>query len=259
MARAMWKGSIRLGKHAVGVKMYSAIEDRSIRFRLLHKKDHAPVEQRLIRKDTGEVVPPEDIRKAFFFSGDAAVILQPEDLEKLVPADSREIHLLRFVSPTVIDDQWYERPYRLGPDDDSEAYFSLAKALQDAKLSGIARWVMRKKRYVGALTSIDGYLALTTMRRTEQILQFSGIEPAGSAKPSATELKLAEQLVSSISSDFSPGEWQNEYRQRLLEVIEAKARGKKITPLPVKKKAVSSDLAASLKASLAQLRESKVA
>lgn len=259
MARAMWKGSITLGKQQLGVKMYSGVEDRSVHFRMLHKKDHAPVEQRIVRKDTGEEVQREDIRKAFSIDKSTAVILQPEDLERLVPPESRDIQLLRFVAPAVIDDQWYDRPYYLGPDEDAAGYFALSQALEDTNLVGIARWVMRKKRYVGALTSIDGYLALTTMRRSDQILNFVGVEPAAGAKPLANELKLAEQLVASISADFDPKLWQNEYRQRLLQVIDAKAKGKKLPPVRVKKKSAPPSLAASLKASIAAVREKKVA
>jgi DNA end-binding protein Ku len=250
----MWKGRIALGRQRLDVKMYSAIEDRSVRFRMLHKKDHAPVEQHIIRKDTGADVQREDIRKAFSISEDTAVILQPEELEALLPPDSRDIQILRFVTPQGIDDQWYERPYYLGPEDDAESYFALAQALEDTKLIGISRWVMRKKRYVGALTSINGYLTLTTMRRADQILKVAGMEPA---VPLANELKLAEQLVSSISADFDPHLWQNEYRQRLLEVIDAKARGNKVTPIRVKQKSPSTSLAASLRASIAEVREKK--
>ncbi|HVF17109.1 MAG TPA: Ku protein, partial [Steroidobacteraceae bacterium] len=161
----MWKGSIELGKHKVGVKMYSAIEDRTVHFHMLHRKDHAPVEQHIVRKDTGEDVAKEEMRKAFAVTKDTAVILQPEDLEKLVPPESRDIHVCRFVPPSVLGDQWYERPYYLGPDEDEDSYFALAQALERKKMIGIARWVMRKKRYVGALSALDGYLTVSTLRR----------------------------------------------------------------------------------------------
>ena len=153
VASAMWKGSLMLGKRRLGVKLYSAIEDRAIRFRLLHKKDHAVVEQHIVRKDTGKAVRQEDIRKAFSISETSAVILQPEDLEKLVPPESRDIIVYRFIAPRALDDQWFDRPYYLGPDDDAESYFALSQALEVTKLIGIADWVMRKKRYVGASMS----------------------------------------------------------------------------------------------------------
>ncbi|MET0659001.1 MAG: Ku protein [Steroidobacteraceae bacterium] len=259
MARAMWKGTIALGKHPVGVKMYSAVEDRSIHFHMLHKKDRAPVEQHIVRKDTGKDVPKNEIRKAFALSRDTAVVLEPEDLEKLVPPDSREIHIYRFVPHSVLSDQWFERPYYMGPDTDEDSYFALAEALERKSVIGITQWVMRKKRYLGALTALDGYLTMSTLRRADQVLAFSGIEPASSAAPQASELKLAEQLVSSIAADFDPQQWQNEYRKRLCEVIAAKARGEKIKAPPPKRKAAQGSLAENLRASIAAAREKKVA
>jgi DNA end-binding protein Ku len=226
---------------------------------MLHKKDRAPVEQHIVRKDTGKDVEREDIRKAYSVSSDTAVILQPEDLDKLVPPESRDIEVIRFVTPEVLGDQWYDRPYYLGPDGDDANYFALAQALEDKNMMGVARWVMRKKRYVGALTSINGYLALSTMRRADQVLSFSGIQPAANMKPLPNELKLAEQLVTSIEADFDPQLWQNEYRQRLLDLVAAKSRGEKLAPARKKKKAPQASLADSLKASIAAAKEKKVA
>ncbi|MGC3982083.1 MAG: Ku protein [Steroidobacteraceae bacterium] len=251
MARAIWKGALTLGKHTVAVKMYSAVEDRSIRFHMLHKKDHAPVEQHIVRKDTGKEVGREDIRKAFSVNNHTAVILQPEDLEKLVPPESRDIELSRFVTYEVMGDQWYDRPYYLGPDGDDDSYFALAQALEQKRMAGISRWTMRKKRYVGALTAMNGYLVLSTLRRADQVLKFSGIKPAAGMKPQANELKLAEQLVNSIAADFDPQQWHDEYRERLLKLIEAKARGRKLPTVRPIKKAPKASLAASLKASIA--------
>jgi DNA end-binding protein Ku len=259
MARAIWKGLIELGKHEIGVKLYSAVEDHTVHFRMLHRKDDAPVEQHIIRKDTGKDVDKEDMRKAFALSKTTAVLLEPGDLEKLVPAESREIQLCRFIAPSLLSDQWFERPYYLGPDGDQEAYFALAQAIEHKKVIGIARWVMRKKRYVGALSSLDGYLVMSTLRRADQVLSFSGVEPAKTAAPHANELKLARQLVSSISADFEPERWKNEYRERLCRLIEAKARGEKIERQPVKRRAPQASLAESLKASIAAAREKKVA
>jgi DNA end-binding protein Ku len=259
MARAMWKGRLQLGSQHLDVKLYSAVEDRTVHFHLLHAKDRAPVEQHIVRKDTGKDVGKDDMRKAFALSRSTAVILEPEDLEKLAPPVSRDIDVCRFVEPSVLGDQWYDRPYYLGPDGDDSDYFALAEALHRKDVVGIARWVMRKKRYVGALTSTNGYLMLSTLRRGDQVLAFSGIEPGKSTAPAASELKLAQQLVSSIEQDFDPAAWQNEYRQRLCQLIEAKARGEKLEPVRARKKASSASLAESLRASIAAVKERKVA
>jgi DNA end-binding protein Ku len=259
MARAMWKGRLQVGKQELGVKLYSAVEDRTIHFHLLHAKDRAPVEQHIVRKDTGKDVGKDDMRKAFALDRSTAVILEPEELAKLVPPESRDIEISRFVAPSVLGDQWFDRPYYLGPDGDDADYFALAEALHKKDVIGIARWVMRKKRYVGALTSTDGYLMLSTLRRADQVLSFSGIEPVKANAPSAAELKLAQQFVSSIETDFDPSQWHNEYRKRLCKLIEAKARGEKIEPAPRKRKAASANLADSLRASIAAVKEKKVA
>ncbi|MFL6550946.1 MAG: Ku protein [Povalibacter sp.] len=256
-ARAIWKGELRVGEHKVAVKLYSAVEDRTIHFHLLHTKDRAPVQQHIVRKDTGDDVDKAEMRKAFAIDRQTAIILQPDELQKLEPPESRDIHLCRFIAPSLLGDQWYDRPYYLGPDGDDDNYFALAQALERKKVTGIARWVMRKKRYVGALTALDGYLVMTTLRRADQVLAFSGVEPAKTVAPQANELKLAEQLVSSITADFDPAAWQNEYRQRLCKLIEAKARGEKLEPVPVKKKASQASLAESLRASIAAAKKEK--
>ena len=258
-ARAIWKGELVLGKHKVAVKLYSAVEDRTIHFHLLHRKDRAPVQQHIVRKDTGDDVDKGEMRKAYAVDRQTAIILQPEELQKLEPPESRDIEFCRFIPPAALGDQWFDRPYYLGPDNDADNYFALAEALERKKMLGIARWVMRKKRYVGALSVLDGYLVMTTLRRADQVLAFSGIEPAKAAAPQASELKLAEQLVSSITADFDPQAWQNDYRQRLCKLIEAKARGEKLEPVKTKKKASQASLAESLRASIAAAKEKKVA
>ncbi len=250
-ARAIWKGHLVLGKHEVPVKLYSAVQDQAVHFRLLHDKDLTPVEQRIVRKDTGREVPKEAQRKAFPLDEQRAVILEPDELEKLEPESDRAIHLLRFVPREALGEQWFDRPYYLGPDDDDGAYFALAQALGDKGRLGIARWVMRDKRYLGGLSAADGYLRLTTLRRAGQVLAVPAIRPDKARTPSAAEVKLAEQLVESITGPFAPDEWHNESRQRLHKLIEAKAKGTKLRLVAAKPREVSADLAESLRASLA--------
>ena len=232
-ARAIWKGSLVLGEHEVPVKMYSAVQDRAVHFHLLHDKDLSPVEQRIVRKDNGHEVPKEQQRKAFPLDDQRAVILEPDELARLAPESDRAIRLLRFV-----------------PRD----------ALGGKERIGIARWVMRDKRYVGALAvGDDGYLRMTTLRRSEQVLDVPAIHPDKARTPSAAEVKLAEQLVDSITGPFTPEEWHNDHRERLHQLIEAKAKGTKLTLVTAKPKEATSDLTESLRASLAQARSGAAA
>lgn len=259
MSRAIWKGEIVLGDHHVPVKMYSGVEDHGIHFRLLHAKDRAPVEQHIVRKDTGKEVPKEDQRKAYPLNSARAVLLQPEELAELEPPPSRSIELSRFIPRSALTNQWYDRPYYLGPDEDEPGYFALAEALARQEMLGIAHWVMRKSHYQGALTAVNGYLMMITLKRADQIMSIAHIEPPKSSLPTDSELKLAEQLVSTISGDFEPQVWQDEYRNRVLALVQAKARGEKVTLLKPKIKQPTTSLADSLKASLAAARERKVA
>jgi DNA end-binding protein Ku len=259
-ARAIWKGNLVLGKQEVPVKMYSAVQDQAVHFHLLHDKDLTKVEQRIVRKDNGREVPKEAQRKAFPLDDHRAVILDPEELDQLEPETDRTIQLLRFVPRDALGDQWFDRPYYLGPDEKGDAdYFALAGALGARDRIGIARWVMRDKTYLGALSVEEGYLRMTTLRRAEQVLAVPALRPDKARTPSDAEVKLAEQLVESITGEFEPEEWQNEYRQRLHKLIEAKAKGTKLRLVTPKPKEATSDLAASLRASLAASKGKKVA
>ena len=259
MARALWKGELVLGKIRLPVELFSAVQDRTIHFRLLHSKDLVPVEQRIVRKSDGKEVPKEDRRKAYPLNRDEAVILQPDELEKLQPESSREIELCRFVRTGVLGDQWFDRPYYLGPDKDAADYFALAEAIERGNVVGVARWVMRKKYYLGALTSNGGYLVMTTLRRAEQVLSVGGVEVPAARRPDDRELKMAEQLVSSFEGDFEPGEWKNEYRQRVRELIDTKARGRTLELVAPKRKRAGGDLADLLQRSVESAKEKKVA
>jgi len=258
-ARAIWKGELLLGELRLPVKLYSAVEDRAVHFRMLHARDLAPVEQRIFRKSDGKEVPREEQRKAYQVDAQTAVILQPEDMETLEPPPSRDIEFCQFIPAGLLSDQWFDRPYYLGPDGHTEDYFACAEALRRQEVIGIARWVMRKQRYLGALSAIGGYLTMTTLRRADQVLSFAGVEPEKTTAPHANEIKLAEQLVRSIAGKFDPKQWHSEYRDRVRAMAEAKARGRTIAPFKPRKRAVQGDLAASLKASIAAARGRRVA
>ena len=132
-ARAIWKGIVHLGTQSVPVELYSAVQEQSVHFRLLHKTDKAPVRQQLISSESGELIEYEDARKAYPLERGRMVMLEKEELEKLEPKDSRDIEITRFVNPDDIDHRWYERSYYLCPDGNSKAYFAAAAALEKKK------------------------------------------------------------------------------------------------------------------------------
>jgi DNA end-binding protein Ku len=227
-ARAIWRGVITLRKARVPVRLYSAVADHDVHFRLLHAKDKAPVSQRMVNPKTEKTVPRQRIRKGFEVEGGLFVLLDTEELAELEPEPSRAIEVTRFVEPAAIPPQYYDRPYWLGPDGDVKAYFALVEALAASGLDGILRWTMRKKRYGGVLRSDGEHLSLVSLRPSDEVVAASEIKAPPGRATQAAERKMAEQLVAALEGPFDPTEFRDEFRERVLELVERKKRGGKI-------------------------------
>ena len=259
MARAIWKAVLHIDRLEVPVKLYSAVQEQGVHFRLLHEKDHAPVSQQMVSSTTGEPVEKSSIRKAYPLDGERLVMLDPDELSELEPQPSRSIEILRFVKPEQIDHRWYERAYFLGPDERDDAYFACAAAMTKKKLEGVARWTMRKKSYVGALRAEEGYLLLVSLRHAEEVVAASSLEPPEGRSLDKREIGMGEQLVESLTGDFDPADYEDTYRARVLELVETKAAGGKVTMKKFRPKASKDDsLGDALAASLAAVNGKKV-
>lgn len=242
-ARAIWKGNLKLDSTKVPVKLYSAVQDQTVRFHILDERSKTRVKQHMVDSDSGKEVSTEEIQKGFEVEPGTFVILDQKELESLEPEASREIEITQFVSPNEIPPEFYDRPYYLGPDGDQTAYFALAEALRNKKKEGVARWVMRKQPYVGALRAEDDHLVLFTLRNTEEVLSAKDLpRPAGRA-PDKKELSMAKQLVEMLQGEFNPKDYQDEYRARIKEFVEKKARGHapKLRLVKTKRKVASLD------------------
>ncbi len=253
-ARAMWKGVIRFGDARCPVRLYSAVQDRAIHFRFLHEEDLVPVEQRMVNPATDEEVPRDRIRKGFDVGDGRFVVLEDEEIEALVPEGSRDVEITRFVPRGTIRPPWYDRPYWLGPDGDDGEYFGLARALERQEKEGVARWTMRRKGYLGAIVPEPPYLMPITLRSAAQVILASELEAPGGRALAKAELKMAEQLVEALSSDFDPAEYENEHRVRVRELVEAKARGEAIEVEPYEPERREAPLANVLQESLERAR-----
>jgi DNA end-binding protein Ku len=227
-ARAIWKGVLNLGKARVPVRFYSAVEDRSVHFRLLHAKDKEPVSQRMVNPETGKPVAPEDIRKGFEVESGVFVLLDDDELAELEPEPSRDVEVKQFVAPRGIAPQLYERPYWLGPDGDRNAYLALAQALAAKQQHGIVSWTMRKKRYVGSLHSDGEHLMVVTLRFGDEVVLPAELEAPAGPELRAAERRMAEQLVAALEGPFDPTEFHDEFRERVLDLVTRKARGGRI-------------------------------
>lgn len=254
-ARAMWKAVIRVGELKVPVKLYSALQDRDVHFRLLHAKDHAPVKQRMVNPETDEVVPFENVHRGYFTPEGDLVMLDREELETLEPEPSREINILHFLPQEVIDHRWYRRPYYLGPDGSNTKYAALIKAMEDTGREGLAQWVMRKKAYVGALRLHQGYPMLMALRHAEEVISIDAVETPSGDELDERELSMARQLIDMLAADFEPQQYHDEYRERVMNLIQTKASGGKVSTLRPRRKARSEDLSTALEASLRQEKQ----
>ncbi len=256
-ARAIWKGELKIGSAKIPVKLYSAVQDRTVRFHILDDKHLKRVKQHMVSPDSGDEVTNEEIQKGYELEPGKFVIVTDEELESLQPKPSREIEITEFVPPEAISSQWYERPYYLAPDGDQKAYFALVEALKNRKREGIAHWVMRNKAYVGALRAEGDYLMLVTLRNAEEVISARDLpKPAGRA-PTQKELNMAKQLVGMLEGEFNAADYKDEYRERVMEFIKQKAKGKAPRLRAVKTKRRPASLDSVLQKSLQSLRKEK--
>jgi DNA end-binding protein Ku len=253
-ARAIWKGVLKIGTNKVPVKLYSAVQDRSVHFHILDTSTKQPIKQRMVDPENDREIPKEEIQRGLEVEPGTFVVIDEEELTKLEPKASRDIEIRRFVPPARINHQWYERPYYVGPDGDESAYFAFAKALESKNREGVARWVMRDKQYIGALNVKDGYLVLVTLRHADEVISAKELpKPSGRALDEK-EIRMAEQLIAALEDEFRPEDYHDEYRERVMQFIEAKAKGRRPKLQAIRQKRAPSSLVDALSASLKQAK-----
>ncbi len=258
-ARAIWKGDLKIDSTKVPVKLYSAVQDQTVRFHILDEKSKTRVKQHMVEAASGKEVPREEIQKGFEVEPGTFVILDEKELAELEPRASREIEIMQFVPPEKIPPEYYDRPYYLGPDGDQTAYLALADALQSKEKEGVVRWVMRKQPYVGALRAEDGHLALFTLRNAEEVLSAKDLPKPSGRAPDKKELSMAKQLIELLKGEFDPKDYKDEYRERVMEFVEKKAKGHKPKLHLVKTKKKTTSLDKVLSKSIESLKKQKKA
>jgi DNA end-binding protein Ku len=257
--RAMWKAELNVGGIQVPVKLYAAVEDRDVQFRLLDAKNGVPVKQRIVDPRSGKEVQSETILRGVEIDTGTYVVMSAAEIEGEDPPPSRMIELTRFVPRSAIDFAWFDRPYLLGPDGSESAFMAFAQALRKSERLGIARWTMRGKRYSGSLSAGDRHLSLVTLRSAEHVVTAAEL-PAPSGKPvSATERTLAKQLLSTLEGDFDPTLLRDEYREQLLDFLAAKAKGQRVRTKRETMIAPPDELTGALKRSIENARKRRAA
>jgi DNA end-binding protein Ku len=257
MARAIWSGSISFGLLNVPVKLYSAVARRGIALREIRESDGARIRHRRVAEGTDEEVPYEKIVKAFEISPDRYVPLSKEEMASLDPKKTRAIEVQDFVEISEIDPIYFDSPYYLGPADGAEkAYSLLAQAMERSGKVAIARFVFRNKEHLAAIRPGNGVLTLTTMRFADEVVppgELDDVLPSEKPKIGKREVDMAEQLIDSLTRDFDPSVYRDEYREELLAMIERKAAGEEVMAAPQEEREPTKapDLMAALEESIA--------
>ena len=260
MARAIWSGTISFGLLNVPVKLYSAVARRNIALREIRESDSARIKHRRVAEGTDEEVPYENIVKAYELSPGQYVPLSKDEMAALAPEKTRAIDVQDFVDIEEIDPMYFDSPYYLGPADGAEkAYSLLATAMESSGKAAISRFVFRNKEHLSAIRASDGVLTLTTMRFHDEVVPAGELDviPEKKQKVAKREREMAEQLIDSLSTEFEPNQYRDEYREQLLALIEKKAEGKEIVASEAEapKETKAPDLMAALEESIAAVKD----
>ena len=261
MPRSIWSGAISFGLVNVPVKLYSAVSRKTVRFHQLNRETGNRISQRRVDPVTEEEVAYEDIVKGYELTKDSYVVITPEELEALDPEKTRTIDIEDFVDLEDIDPIYYDHPYYLVPDTGAtKAYGLLLNAMQESGKVAIAKVVLRSKEQLVAIRPQGDLLCMETMIFADEVVAHDSIDDLPDAKDlkaSARELKMAQQLIDSLSTEWEPEKYRDEYREKVLELIERKAAGEEIAVQPEAPQPTKvPDLMAALEASLAAVKGS---
>jgi DNA end-binding protein Ku len=261
MPRSIWTGAISFGMVTVPVKLYSAINRKTVRFHQLNGKTGVRIAQKRVDPQSGEEVPYEDIVKGYEIAPERYVLIEPGELEAIAPKKTKTIEIEDFVELSQIDPVFYDHPYYLAPGPGgAKPYKLLVEAMRETGKVAIARVVIRSKEALVALRPIGDALGMATMIFADEVIspdRLDEIAEAQEVKTTKKELDIAKQLVESLAGDFKPDSYSDAYRQQVMEMIERKAEGKEIAVQPEADEvaAPAPDLMGALKASLEAVKK----
>ncbi|MFD7842217.1 Ku protein [Nocardia sp. NPDC059764] len=233
--RSIWKGSIAFGLVNVPVKVYTATEDHDIKFHQVHAADGGRIRYERLCTVDGQPVQYSDIDRAYESPDGDRVILTDEDFAKLPAAEKHEIPVLQFVPSEQIDPILFDKSYYLEPDSTTpKAYVLLAKTLDRVDRVALVHFTLRQKTRLAALRVRDGVMVLQTLLWPDEVRSVAFDKLEGVAEPKTQELKMAETLVDTLSDDFDPSLYVDEYQIELKKLLdEAIASGSsKVTRAP---------------------------
>jgi len=228
MAHAIWNGTINFGLVTIPVKLFTAVRENELHFNQLHSKDKGRIRYQRVCDTCGKEVAWEDIAKGYEYEKGDYVILSDEDLKAANVEATQSIDIAQFVDLDEIDPKFFEKPYYLEPEKKGRhAYALLRDALAKAGKVGIARVVIRSREHLAALKPNGDALLLEIMHFADELVDIEDLNiPDRAEAPVANEMKAAQMLIDSMTSPFKPTEYRDKYREDVLEMIEARAKGK---------------------------------
>lgn len=251
-ARSIWNGTLTFGAVAIPVKLFSAVENRTIAFKEVRLEDGAAISHKRIGAESGDEIPFKEIEKGFD-TGDGVVMLSKDEVAAADGSRAKVIEIERFVLADEIDPVYYDKPYHLGANTGGgRAYNVLLAALEKTGRVGIGHFVLRSREQLVAVRPIHGALGVQTMRFHDELIGKDDLElPDFSKAPAKKELDMAGRLVEMLEGDWEPEEYEDTYRAAVLKLIEAKAAGEEPPEIEAPAEEKEVDLLAALEASIA--------
>jgi len=249
--RSIWNGTITFGLVNVPVKLYSATESKTVHFHEVHARDGAKIEHRRICPKEDKEVPYDDIVRGFEISEDKYVVLDKDEIKAAAGDRGKVVHIETFVDAAAIDPVFYEKAYFVGSRDDKDAYRLLHEALRRSGRAGIGRFTFHDREYLAAIRALDDVIALHTLRFDDELVAVGDVDVEAPGKgPSKAEADMASKLVGSNEAPFDPTDYEDSYREAVLDLIKRKAKGEEIDLTEQEEPEHGDDLMAALKASL---------
>jgi DNA end-binding protein Ku len=247
----MWKGAISFGLVSIPIKVFPATEEKGLSFNQLHEKDHGRIKYQRTCAKCGEVVPYEEIVKGYEYEKDKYVVLTDEELGSVPIESSRAIDILQFVDEDDIDPILYKKSYYLVPEETGvKAYRLLREAMAEDGRVGISKVSFRDKEHLSALRFKDDVLVLETMFWPDEIRAADFPELEKDAKLRPQEIQMARTLIENLTGEWNPDEYQDEYREALLDIVQKKVAGEEIEYIEAPEPTKVVDLMEALKASV---------
>ena len=229
MPRSIWNGSLSFGLVNVPVQLFSAVAAKDVHFHEFQAGSGARIKHKRVSERTGKEVEYSDIEKGYETSRGKYVMVTQEELESVEPGKSRTIDIEDFVELAEIDPIYFDKPYYVAPQKGAEkSYALLREAMTRSERVAIARFVMRTKQYLAAIRVADNVMVLETLYFADEIRDANDLNIPKRAKVPDRELRIADQLIDSLTTEWKPARYEDTYRQRVLDLVRRKGKGQSI-------------------------------